>query len=74
MRIISISLKEEEWKILHKIKQIRNIRSLHRTVKLAIEDYIKNFKNSELHHRMPDGKIVKCNKPVTDEFDFLEME
>jgi len=45
--MITVSLKDAELKALSEIMQIRNIDCLHRAVKTAIEEYIKNFKESE---------------------------
>lgn len=60
MKQITVSLKDGELKALLKIIEVRNISCLHRTVKLAIKEYIERFKENELHHRMPDGKFVEC--------------
>jgi len=60
MKLITISLKDSEYKVLLEIMEVKGISNLHKAVKMAIAEFIKNFKENELHHRMPDGKLVEC--------------
>ena len=43
MKLITVSLKDDELKALTEIMQTKNINCLHRVVKVAIEDFIKRF-------------------------------
>ncbi|MEM3874049.1 MAG: hypothetical protein QXU45_02830 [Candidatus Bathyarchaeia archaeon] len=59
VKLITVSLKEDEHKALLEIMNVKNIKSLHAIVKIAINEFINHFKEKELHHRMPDGKLVE---------------
>jgi metal-responsive CopG/Arc/MetJ family transcriptional regulator len=60
MKLITISLKDGEVKALKKICEVREITSRHRAIKIAINEYIERFNNTEKHHRLPDGKVTEC--------------
>lgn len=60
MRLVTVSLKENEVKAFKKICKVRNISSRHRAIKIAIEEYIERFEQNALHHRVPDFKLVEC--------------
>jgi metal-responsive CopG/Arc/MetJ family transcriptional regulator len=59
MRIVSVSLNDKEEKALKKICKVREI-NRHHAIKLAIRNYIAEFEQNELHHRVPDFKLVEC--------------
>jgi hypothetical protein len=43
MKQVTISLKDAELKALLEIKDTKEISSLHKAIKMAITDFIKNF-------------------------------
>jgi Asp-tRNA(Asn)/Glu-tRNA(Gln) amidotransferase B subunit len=47
MKLVTISLKDAELKALLEIKNINNIGSLHKAIKIAIGEYIKRFMEKE---------------------------
>lgn len=46
MKMITVSLKDVELRALLRIMEGQKIGSLHRVVKIAIEEYIKRFEES----------------------------
>lgn len=58
MKQITISLKDEELSDLLKIIEIRKISCLHRAVKIAIVEFVERFKENELQHKIPEGKLI----------------
>lgn len=60
MQQVTISLKDREAKALNKICEVRDI-NRHHAIKVAIEEYIKRFEETERHHRCPDWKLVECS-------------
>jgi predicted transcriptional regulator len=59
MRMMTLSLKDEEQRALERICEVREI-SRHRAIKIAIVEYIERFDRMDKHHRVPDFKLVEC--------------
>jgi len=47
MKLITVSLKDSELKALSEIMKTVKIESLHRIVKIAINEYIEHFKQKK---------------------------
>lgn len=47
MQQVTISLKDREVKALKKICKVRNISSRHKGIKIAIEEFIERFEETE---------------------------
>jgi metal-responsive CopG/Arc/MetJ family transcriptional regulator len=60
MRMMTLSLKDEEQRALERICEARQISSRHRAIKIAITEYIERFNRMDKHHRVPDFKLVEC--------------
>jgi predicted transcriptional regulator len=60
MRMMTLSLKDEEQRALERLCEVRQISSRHRAIKIAIAEYIERFDRMDKHHRVPDFKLVEC--------------
>jgi metal-responsive CopG/Arc/MetJ family transcriptional regulator len=60
MQLVTISLTDYELDALRKICELRNIKSRHRAIKIAIDEYIEDFNNVPKHHKAPNWKLVEC--------------
>jgi len=59
MRQVTVYLSDKEEKGLEKICEVREI-ARHHAIKVAIRNYIAEFKQNALHHKVPDFKLAEC--------------